>query len=73
MMSNIKTSQEKVSVDIVKWSQNGQSVEVLNRQRLQTEVLPYVFEHSNYSSFTRQVTLSFITSLAPSANEVEPL
>jgi len=48
-------SQNDLSEGIIEWTQDGTCFYILDRDRLAAEVLPVYFDHSNYTSFSRQL------------------
>lgn len=46
---------EHESPEILRWSADGRSFEVLDVERMSTEVLPRYFKHRKYTSFQRQL------------------
>lgn len=42
---------------IVKWSEDGNNIEILNQREFTDKVLPLYFKHNNYSNFIRQLNM----------------
>eukprot|EP01017_Pseudomicrothorax_dubius_P051102 TRINITY_DN9771_c0_g2_i2.p1 TRINITY_DN9771_c0_g2~~TRINITY_DN9771_c0_g2_i2.p1 ORF type:complete len:267 (+),score=43.13 TRINITY_DN9771_c0_g2_i2:90-890(+) len=45
------------AADILKWSEDGCSVVILDKRKLSQNVLPKFFKHGNYHSFVRQLNM----------------
>ena len=61
---------DKTNMDIVRWSSNGTTVEVLSRARLLSEVIPKYFKSTRFASFQRQLCYFGFEKVNSSMSEV---
>ena len=48
---------DSANVDMIRWSDDGKSFFVINRERFVKDILPKYFKHSNFASFVRQLNM----------------
>ena len=48
---------DSANVDMIRWSSDGKSFFVINRERFVKDILPKYFKHSNFASFVRQLNM----------------